>query len=76
MPNNLVTLHRAFTEPNAMASWFPPYGFVCEVHKMEAKIGSHYKMEAIILFNNTFNSLNFQFMLNRLLKQCIYVSTH
>ncbi|MFD2892738.1 SRPBCC domain-containing protein [Flavobacterium chuncheonense] len=55
MANNSITLHRvfkttpekiyrAFTEPIAMASWFPPYGFVCEVHQMEVKIGGHYKM--------------------------------
>ena len=55
MSNNSVTLHRvikttpekvyrAFTDPNAMASWLPPYGFVCVVHSMEAKVGGTYKM--------------------------------
>jgi uncharacterized protein YndB with AHSA1/START domain len=55
MSNNSVTLHRvikatpekvyrAFTEPNAMASWLPPYGFLCTVHQFEAKVGGSYKM--------------------------------
>ena len=55
MSSNSVTLHRvikttpekvyrAFTDPNAMASWLPPYGFVCKVHSMEAKVGGTYKM--------------------------------
>jgi uncharacterized protein YndB with AHSA1/START domain len=53
--NNNVTLHRviktspeklyrAFTDPKAMASWLPPYGFICTVQQFEAKVGGHYKM--------------------------------
>jgi uncharacterized protein YndB with AHSA1/START domain len=37
-------LYRAFTEPVAMASWLPPYGFVCSVQEMNAKPGGAYKM--------------------------------
>ena len=37
-------LYRAFTEPNAMASWIPPYGFVCNVHSMDVKEGGKYRM--------------------------------
>ena len=37
-------LFRAFTEADAMASWLPPYGFVCTVHSMDAKVGGTYKM--------------------------------
>ncbi|MCE3295053.1 MAG: polyketide cyclase [Crocinitomicaceae bacterium] len=55
MTNNTVKLHRvfaaspekvykAFTDPDAMASWLPPYGFVAKVHHMEAKVGGIYKM--------------------------------
>lgn len=35
---------RAFTEPLAMAAWIPPYGFLCEVHSMDVKVGGKYKM--------------------------------
>jgi uncharacterized protein YndB with AHSA1/START domain len=55
MGNNSVTLHRifsapvekvfkAFTNADAMASWLPPYGFICKVHSMDLKIGGSYKM--------------------------------
>jgi uncharacterized protein YndB with AHSA1/START domain len=55
MTNNSVTLHRvlkatpekvfrAFTEPDAMAFWLPPYGFLCVVHQLDAQIGGSYKM--------------------------------
>jgi uncharacterized protein YndB with AHSA1/START domain len=55
MSNNSVSLHkvlkaspekvyRAFTEANALASWLPPYGFLCTVHEMNVKVGGTYKM--------------------------------
>lgn len=58
MSDNSVTLHkvlkatpekvfRAFTEPNAMASWIPPYGFLCLVHNMDVRLGGKYKMSFI-----------------------------
>lgn len=40
-------VYRAFTDANALASWLPPYGFVCVVHKMEAKTGGSFKMSFI-----------------------------
>ena len=55
MTNKNVKLHRVFTAPvekvfkafadaDAMAFWFPPYGFLCKVHSMDFKIGGSYKM--------------------------------
>lgn len=55
MANNTIKLHRvfaaspekvfkAFKDPDAMASWLPPYGFVCKVHSMDFKVGGTYKM--------------------------------
>jgi len=55
MLNNTVTLHRvlkanpekvyrAFTEASALSFWIPPYGFLCEVHQMDAQVGGKYKM--------------------------------
>jgi uncharacterized protein YndB with AHSA1/START domain len=55
MENNKITLHRiftaspekvfkAFTDADAMASWLPPYGFVCKVHNLDAQVGGKYKM--------------------------------
>jgi uncharacterized protein YndB with AHSA1/START domain len=55
MSNNNVSLHRvlkappekvyrAFTESTAMASWIPPYGFLCTVQEMNVGVGGTYKM--------------------------------
>jgi uncharacterized protein YndB with AHSA1/START domain len=53
--SNSVSLHRilkaspekvfrAFTDPTAIASWLPPYGFLCTVHEMNAAPGGTFKM--------------------------------
>lgn len=58
MPNNTVQLHRiftappekifrAFTDPDAIASWLPPYGFLCKVHHLDVKTGGTFKMSFI-----------------------------
>lgn len=55
MSKNTVKLHRvlaaspekvfrAFTDADAMASWLPPYGFICKVHSMDVEVGGKYKM--------------------------------
>ena len=55
MSNNQVSLHRvlkttpeklfrAFTEATAIASWLPPYGFLCTVHEMNAQEGGTFRM--------------------------------
>ena len=37
-------LYRAFVEADAIASWLPPFGFVCTVHELEAKVGGKHRM--------------------------------
>ena len=37
-------LYRAFTEADAMAKWLPPYGFICKVQHMEARVGGSFRM--------------------------------
>ena len=37
-------IYRAFLEPDAIASWLPPNGFLCTVHELDAKIGGKHKM--------------------------------
>jgi uncharacterized protein YndB with AHSA1/START domain len=37
-------LYRAFVEPDAVAKWLPPNGFVCTVHHLEARVGGTHKM--------------------------------
>mgnify|MGYP001376039401 CR=1 FL=1 len=33
--------YRAFLEPDALARWIPPYGFICKVHSLDAKVGGN-----------------------------------
>jgi uncharacterized protein YndB with AHSA1/START domain len=58
MADNSISLHRvlkaspekiyrAFSDANAMASWIPPYGFLCVVHSMDVKTGGNYRMSFI-----------------------------
>ena len=35
---------RAFIEPDAVASWLPPNGFVCTVQELDAKVGGKHRM--------------------------------
>jgi len=55
MKNNMVSLHRvltarpekvfrAFADPLATSSWLPPYGFLCQVHEMNFKVGGKFRM--------------------------------
>jgi len=37
-------VYRAFTDPDAMAKWLPPYGFTCKVHHLDPRVGGTYKM--------------------------------
>lgn len=37
-------LYRAFLEPDAVASWLPPFGFLCIVHELDAKVGGIHRM--------------------------------
>ena len=37
-------VYRAFLEPDAVASWLPPYGFLCTVDDLDAKVGGTFRM--------------------------------
>ena len=54
MAGNTVRLHRvlrtkpervyrAFLDPAAFAKWLPPYGFTCQVERLDAKVGGSYR---------------------------------
>jgi len=73
MSNNTVTLHRvlkatpekvyrAFTEPNALSFWIPPYGFLCVVHSIDVKVGGSYKMSFINFSTGNGNSFGGKFL--------------
>jgi uncharacterized protein YndB with AHSA1/START domain len=37
-------IYRAFLEPDALAKWLPPNGFLCTVHHFEPTVGGSFKM--------------------------------
>lgn len=37
-------VYRAFLEPDAVASWLPPFGFLCTVHELDARVSGKHKM--------------------------------
>lgn len=37
-------VYRAFLDPEAMAKWLPPHGFVGKVHEMDATVDGGYRM--------------------------------
>lgn len=36
--------YKAFLDAGALAKWLPPYGFTCQVHSLEAKVGGAFRM--------------------------------
>ena len=44
IPTRPDKVYRAFLEPDAVASWLPPYGFVCTVHELDAREGGAHRM--------------------------------
>lgn len=44
LTTNPQKVYRAFIEPDAMASWLPPNGYVCTVHEMDARVGGRHRM--------------------------------
>jgi uncharacterized protein YndB with AHSA1/START domain len=44
IPAKPEKIYRAFVESDAVASWLPPYGFLCTVHELDAKPGGRQRM--------------------------------
>jgi uncharacterized protein YndB with AHSA1/START domain len=45
---NPEKVYRAFLNADALTKWLPPYGFVCKVHHLDARVGGTFRMS----FNN------------------------
>jgi uncharacterized protein YndB with AHSA1/START domain len=37
-------VYRAFLDASALAKWLPPYGFTCNVHHLDARVGGTFRM--------------------------------
>lgn len=73
MSSNSVTLfrvikatpqkvYRAFVEPNALAFWMPPYGFLGVVHNMDVRVGGNYKMSFVNFSTGNEHSFGGEFL--------------
>jgi uncharacterized protein YndB with AHSA1/START domain len=45
-----------------MASWVPPYDFVCKVHSLDAKVGGSYKMSFTNFTTNSSHSFGGEYI--------------
>ena len=55
-------VYRAFLEPDAMAKWLPPYGFTCQVHHMDVRVGGGYKMSFRNFGNGSSHSFSGEYL--------------
>lgn len=55
-------VYKAFTDPDAMAKWLPPNGFVGKVHEMDARVGGSYKMSFTNLTTGNSHSFGGEFL--------------
>lgn len=73
MKNQSVQLHRvirsspekvynAFLNADAIARWWPPYGILCTVHHLEAKVGGTFKMTFASFSTEQGNSFGGQYL--------------
>ena len=41
---NPERIYRALLTADAMAKWLPPFGFTCQVHELDARVGGRFRM--------------------------------
>jgi uncharacterized protein YndB with AHSA1/START domain len=80
--SNTITLHRvlkapvsrvfrAFVNPDALATWIPPFGFIAKVHEFNAVVGGSHRMSFINFTNqkeHTFGGTYYEIKTDELLK--------
>ena len=40
-------VYRAFLDPDALVKWYPPYGFICKVDHIDARVGGTFRMSFV-----------------------------
>src|SRR6478672_11543238 len=55
-------VYKAFINPDAMAKWLPPNGFIGKVHEMDARVGGSYKMSFTNLTTGNSHSFGGEFL--------------
>jgi uncharacterized protein YndB with AHSA1/START domain len=55
-------IYRAFIEADALTKWFPPNGFTCTVHHLDASVGGTFKMSFRNFTNGKSHSFGGEFL--------------
>ncbi len=55
-------VYRAFSDGNALSAWLPPYGFYCQVHQFNFKLGGAFKMSFTNFTTNGSHSFGVSFL--------------
>ncbi|BAN26308.1 SRPBCC family protein [Caballeronia insecticola] len=55
-------VYRAFLEPDAVARWLPPYGIICQVHHLDARVGGTHKMSFRYFSNGNGHSFGGEYL--------------
>ncbi|MES2661941.1 MAG: SRPBCC family protein [Pseudomonadota bacterium] len=63
---------RAFSNPEAKATWLPPFGFICQVHSFNFNVGGNYKMTFLNFTNEQRHSWSGTFTEIKVNKCIIY----
>ena len=61
-------VYKAFVDPDALAAWLPPHGFVGKVHSMDARVGGTFRMSfytATKSWSNTFGGTYVELVPNK-----------
>ncbi len=65
-------VYRAFSFPEAKATWLPPFGFICSVESYDFKVGGQYKMSFTNFTNEQKHSWTGSFTAIKPNQQLIY----
>src|SRR5947209_19036918 len=55
-------VYKAFTDPDALAKWLPPNGFIGKVHEMDARVGGSYNISCTNLTTGNSHSFGGEFL--------------
>lgn len=55
-------IYKAFLDADALAKWLPPYGFTCQVHAMDARVGGSFRMSFTNFGNGASHSFGGEYL--------------
>lgn len=59
---SLEVVYNAYLNPDAMAKWLPPHGFIAKIHHHEAREGGTYRMTFVEIATGVENSFGGKYL--------------